>query len=320
MIQPVAHRASGRATGFRFAARALLVLLGLSGETLCAQPFRASTAPPPSPSAEARQSFQAQIAEQARLLALNPPLRRVPSDKQQPLVEFVVGNLLFVALRELGHAVVSDISLPLPGGAEQAYDDLAALALLKLGETNFSDRILIEGAKGWYVRARRDKAAKSAPDYYRRHDFDPRRAYRIVCLMVGADAARFKALPEETALPAERLRGCGWDYDRVSRSWDVALAPYRPAADQPKARIDVSYSVAAGDLAVYAQVLRNLRFLETIAEFAADRVAWRAPILIELRSCGSANAAWDIPTRTLQLCYEMARDFAELYRDFGRDL
>ncbi|MGB9368955.1 MAG: DUF4344 domain-containing metallopeptidase [Xanthobacteraceae bacterium] len=318
MIRSVAHRASGRATGFRLA-HTLLVLIGLSGETLCAQPFRASTAPPPSPSLEAGQSFQVRIGEQARLLARNARLSRVAPDKQQALVEFVVGNLLFVAMRELGNAVVSEIRLPLPGGTEQAFDDLAALALLKLGEKNFSDRVLIEGAKGWFIRARREKAARGAPDYYGRHDFNPRRAYRIVCLIFGADAARFKALPKETALPAEQRRGCGWDYDRVARSWDVALTPHRPAADQPKARIDVSYGVAAGDLKVYAQVLRNLRFLETIAEFATDHLAWRAPILFELRRCREANAAWAAPTRTLYLCYEMAQDFAKLYRDFGRD-
>lgn len=301
------------------ASAALLLLIGLSAETLYAQPFRASPAPPPSPSAEARQSFQTLIGEQARLLAANPRFRRIAPDKQQALVEFVVGNLLFVALRELGNAVVSEINLPLAGGKEQAFDDLAGLGLLKLGEQNFSDRILIEGAKGWFIRVRRQKAAQGATDYFQRHDFDARRAYRIVCLLFGADAARFKALPEEIAMSADQRRGCGWDYDRVSRSWEVALTPHRPAADQPKARIDVSYGDAAGDLAVYAQVLRNLRFLETMAEFAADRLAWRAPILLELRSCGRADAAWAAPARRLHLCYEMARDFAKLYRDFGRD-
>ena len=295
------------------------MLIGLSGEPLCAQPFRTSTAPPPSPSAEARQAFEIRIGEQALLLAKSTPLRRVAPGRQQALAEFVVGNLLFVALRELGNAVVSEINLPLAGGKEQAFDDLAALALLKLGEKNFSDRILIEGAKGWFVHARRGKPARGAPDYFDRHDFDVRRAYRVVCLLFGADAARFKALPEETAMPLERRRGCGWDYDRVSRSFDVALMPHRPAADQPKARIDVRYGEAAGDLKIYAQVLRNLRFLETMAEFAADRLAWRAPILIELRRCGEANAAWTAPARTLHVCYETARDFAKLYRDFGGD-
>jgi hypothetical protein len=208
--------------------------------------------------------------------------------------------------------------LPLVGGAEQAFDDFAALSVLKLGERSFSDRILIEGAKGWFTRARA-KHAKGAPDYYDRHEFNARRAHRVVCLMFGADAARFKALSDETALPEELRRGCGWDYDKVSRSWDAALMPHRPAAEQAKVRIEMSYGAAAGDLEIYAQVLRNLRFLETIAEFTADRLAWRDPILIELQSCGKADAAWTAPTRTLHLCYEMARDFAELYRDFGRD-
>jgi Putative metallopeptidase len=304
--------------GFQLAARVLLVLIGLSGDSVLAQPFRAHTDSPRPPSPEAQQSFQATIDEQARLLAADPRLSRVPKDKQHALVEFVVGNLLFVAMRELGHAVMSEIRLPLVGGTEQAFDDFAVLSALKVGERSFSDRILIEGAKGWFTRAR-EKRAKRAPDYYDRHEFNARRAYRVVCLMFGADAARFKALPEETALPEELRRGCGWDYDKVSRSWDAALMPHRPAAGQPKARIAVSYGVAAGDLEVYAQVLRNLRFLETIAEFAADRLAWRDPIRIELQSCGEADAAWTAPTRTLHLCYEMARDFAELYRDLGRD-
>jgi putative metallopeptidase DUF4344 len=318
MIRSAAFRASGRAAGCQ-AARALLVLIGLSGQSVLAQPFRAHTAPPRSPSPEAQRSFQAKINEQARLLAADPRLSRVPPDRQQALAEFVVGNLLFVAARELGNAVVSEIGLPLVGGAEQAFDDFAVLSALTLGEKGFSDRILIEGAKGWFTRARREKLAKGASAYYDRHEFNARRAYRIVCLMFGADAARFKALPEETALPEARRRACGWDYDQVSRSWDVALMPHRPAADQTQARIEVSYAVAAGDIAVYAQMLRNLRFLETVAEFAADRLAWRAPIRMELRSCGEADATWTAATRTLHLCYEMAQDFAELYRDFGRD-
>ena len=80
----------------------------------------------------------------------------------------------------------------------------------------------------------------------------------------------------------------------------------------------MNYGVARGNLEVYAQLFRNLRFLEAIAEFAADRFAWRAPISIEMRSCGDADATWTIATRTLNVCYEMAQDFAELYRDFGR--
>jgi Putative metallopeptidase len=298
-------------------ARALLVFMGLSGEPSLGQPFRVQTVPPPAPSPEARQSFQAKIDEQARLLASDRRLKRVPEHKRQALVEFVVGNVLFVATHEIGHALLSEMNLPALGGAEQAADDFAILTALKLGEKEFSDRVLIEAAKGWFTSARREKKARGTLHYYARHGLNERRAYRIVCLMVGADPVRFKALAEETTLPRDLRRRCGWDYDRASRTWERVLMPHRPAADQPKAQIEVIYRVAPGKLEVYAQVFRNLRFLETIAELAADHVAWPAPILMEMRSCGDAGATWTIPTRTLHVCYEMAQDFAELYRDFG---
>jgi len=214
---------------------------------------------------------------------------------------------------------LSEMNLPALTGAEQAADDFAILTVLELGKRHFSDRILIDAAKGWFTNAQREKRARGVSPYYDRHGFNERRAYRNVCLMVGADPARFKALAEETTLPRDVRRRCGWDYDRASRSWESALMPRRPAVDQPKARIEVIYRVATANLVVYAQVFRNLQFLEAIAELAAERFAWRAPILMEMRSCGDAGAAWTIPTRTLHVCYEMVQDFAELYRDFGYD-
>ena len=105
----------------------------------------------------------------------------------------------------------------------------------------------------------------------------------------------------------------------MTRSWERVLAPHRRAPDQPKARIEVIYGKATGRLALYAQAFRNLRFLENIADLAADRFAWRAPIVMEMRSCGGTDARWTIPTGRLHICYEMARDFAALYRDFGHD-
>ena len=144
MIRSSRHRASGTAAGFQSVARALLVFIGLSGQPLLAQPFRVQTVPPGSPSPEAQQSFQAKIDEQARLLASDPRLQRVPQHQQRPLVEFIVGNVLFAAVRELGRAVVSEMNLPVLSGVERAADDFAVLTALELGKKDFSDRILIE--------------------------------------------------------------------------------------------------------------------------------------------------------------------------------
>jgi hypothetical protein len=63
--------------------------------------------------------------------------------------------------------------------------------------------------------------------------------------------------------------------------------------------------------------MRATRLLETMAAKMSQKYKWRAPFQIEARSCGYPNAQWNLPTRTLLFCYEMAADFAHLYRKYG---
>lgn len=296
-------------------------LLGLGGFLLVATglgagPLRAQSAPAAALPQQAKPSFKARVDEAARILAQEPGLKRVPSAQHQMLVEFVVGNLLYVATHEMGHAVISEMDLPVLGREEDAADEFAVLTALQHGEKDFSDRVLVEAAEGWFMDARRTKKDGDPPTYYDEHGLSEQRGYQMVCLMVGSDPARFKELADETKLPDDRRQTCVWDYDTASRSWDKVLAPHRRAPDQPKQKIEVIYQEGKGTLDVYAQMFRALRFLETIAELASERFAWRDPIVMEMRSCGEVGARWTIPRRTLHICYEMAQDFAELYRDY----
>ena len=88
-------------------------------------------------------------------------------------------------------------------------------------------------------------------------------------------------------------------------------------ADQPKPQVEVIYREAKGRLATYARIFKAARFLETVIEQIADRFAWPASIVVEMRSCDEANARWTIPTRRLHVCYELAEEFVELERDYG---
>jgi Putative metallopeptidase len=137
----------------------------------------------------------------------------------------------------------------------------------------------------------------------------------IICLMVGSDPVKFKALADVHKLPEDRRRSCGWDFDTTAASWDRVMAPHRRAPDQPRTSIDVVYGDATGTLEVVARSFREIQFLERMAEFAAERYLWPAPIRMEMRSCGEANARWTIPTRTLHICYEMVDEFAKLFRE-----
>ena len=309
MNQRSSQCAFGRLAGFQQLFYALLTVIGLNAQSVLAQPFRMQAAPVAVPPTEAQQAFQAQIADQARFLASDDRFRHFSDHKRQALIEFATGNVLVATLHQLGLALVAELNLPVLAGAEKAADDFAILMALELGKSHFSDRILMEAAKGWFTTMRLTRA----PD--REHVVNVRRASRMVCLMFGADAVRFKALADETALPKNLQRNCGWDYDRALRAWEIVLRPHRPQVDQSKTRIDVSYGPAVGNLAIYPQLFGNLRVLEMIAEATARQVTWRAPLLIEMRSCGVAGATWDAPTRTLRICYEMADAFAALYRD-----
>jgi Putative metallopeptidase len=260
--------------------------------------------------------FQAGIDEAVRELAKEPRLRHLSAAQRQARVEFVFGNMLFVTIHELGHALISEMELTVLGPEEDAADTYAILGVLKHAD-DFSRRVLTQAATGWFLTAQRDRKAGETPHYYERHGLNEQRAYRIVCLMVGSDPVKFKALADEMQLPEDRRRTCQWDYDTASRSWDKALVAYRRAAHQDRTQIAVRYGKGDGPLALPARIFSATRFLETVVQQVADRYLWPAPITVEMRSCDEANARWIIPTRRLELCYELAREFGELYRDYG---
>jgi hypothetical protein len=285
---------------------ALIVLHGSSGPLLAQAPLPIAG------------SFAARIAETVRALAESEPrFKRFSPEKRKAMVEFVVGNMLFVTAHELGHGVLAEFELPNLGHDEDAADNFAILAALKVG-ISFSDRVLVEAAKGWYLADLRDKKTGEKAEYYDAHGMNLQRGYQIICLMVGSNPEKFKELADIAKLPEERQQSCKGDFTFMAWSWETLLKPHLRAPDQPKQPIMLIYGVGKGDLAVYAQSFRDIGFLETLAEFVGERYAWPRPFVMEMRSCGEVGASWQ--SRRLTLCYEMAQEFAELYRDYGDKL
>jgi hypothetical protein len=264
------------------------------------------------------QPLRAGIDEAIQALDQSPRTRRLSPQAKKDLVEFTVGNILFVMAHELGHLVISEMGLPVLGKEEDAADSFAILAALHM-HTAFSERVLIEAAKGWLLSSYRDKREGNALAFYDEHSLDLQRAYQVVCLMVGFDPARFKTLAAEAKLPQERQASCVRDHRNAAWSWDTMLKPYRRAADQPKLAIAVDHK---GDskYAVQDRMLRHMRVLETFAEHAADRFAWKVPFSIEARGCGEANARFFPATRTLTLCYELIEEFNGLFLGYASRL
>jgi hypothetical protein len=262
-------------------------------------------------------NFQARIDAAAQALrGSNPRFKDLSPKYVHERAEFVSGNMLFVLLHEMAHVAITQMGLPVLGKMEDAADTFAALRLIRVG-SDFSHRVLTDAAEGWFMADRRDRKAQDEVAYYDEHGLNKQRAYQIVCLMVGYDDQKFKDLAKETKLPQERQDTCAGDYSNVAYSWDFVLKPHRRAPDQPKTKIDVIYGPAEGRIATARQVATSIRLLETVAGRAADDFAWPAPFTLEMQSCGSPNAGWDPSTHKLTVCYELAGDFAELYRGYG---
>jgi hypothetical protein len=300
-------RAAARCVGFsRYVGLlcAIAVLIGGAGGPAFAQP------------AAQPDAFQAKIAEIAQSLQADPRLKRLSQQRRENLVAFVTGNVLFVMLHELGHTTVSEFELPVLGRQEAAADDFAVLRLLDI-QSAFSKRVLTEATKGWFLSDRRARKAGVPFFYFDDHGLEQQRAYQIVCLMVGSDPAAFTDLATETGMPSGRQETCKNDLAQTRWAWSTVLKPHLRSTERPSATIDVTYAEGNGSLDLYAQAFRKLRLPEVVAERAGQILAWPHAFTIEMKPCGFINAVWTGNTHTLTVCYELAADFAELYRDFN---
>jgi len=268
------------------------------------------------PTASVAENIKARIDAAALALGNNPRFKGLSPKYRQEIAEFVSGNLLFVLLHELAHAAVTELGITVLGKDEDAADAFAATRLIKLG-SEFSEQVVVFSAKGWFMADRRDKKEGGTVPYYDAHGLDLQRAYQFVCFLVGSNEDKFKNLANETKLPRDRQDSCAVDYSKASNAWDLMLKPHRRAPDQPKTKIDVVYGDGKGKFEHTAEIARAIKLLEPIAEITADLTAWPAPFTLEMQSCGFVNAAWNPSTHKLTLCYELAADFAELYRTYG---
>jgi hypothetical protein len=297
-------------------ANRMLYMSALAGILLSgAHPAVAQT-PSPQLAAPARsQEFALKLNEVIRALDKEPRLKDLTPEQRKDLIEFVTGNMLFALLHELGHAHVQEMGLPVLGREEDAADAYAIVALLKIA-TEASDGVLVAATKGWFLDALRNQKENTAVPYYDAHSVDKVRAFQIVCIMVGSDLDKFAALANQVQMPDDRQQSCAGDYSNASWSWEMALKPHLRAADHPKQKVNVTWG-SPGEYAIIAEAMKGTGMMEMLVNYAANRYVWRRPIGFDVKSCGQPDLHWDLSTQRILVCYEMAQDFANLYRGYG---
>ena len=168
-----------------------------------------------------------------------PALDALSEEQQTESVQFVLGNAIFVLFHEGGHMLVSEFELPVLGKEEDAVDSLSTMVLLEAGSEDL-DQAISDAADGWFL-----SDAAMSPDaeyaFWDEHSVDPQRAYSIVCMMVGQDAARFKDFAEQSEFPADREAKCVNDYGRTKASWEGVLEPNK-AEEGTVSNVDIVYA------------------------------------------------------------------------------
>jgi hypothetical protein len=231
-------------------------------------------------------------------------------------VEFVTGNVLFVLVHETAHAMIGEMGIPVLGREEDAADALATIVAVKMQDA-FADRVVINAARGWFLGDQRDRREGIPSTYYDEHGMDLQRAYGIVCLMVGGQPEKFESLANEVKLPERRQASCQDDFSNASWSWDQALKSHKRKPEDPKTTIAVKYA-EGGDYANLAELGAKLKILETVADWLSEDYVWRRPISLEMQQCGSPGARWELQSQKVIVCYELIREFIQLYRNYGQ--
>jgi len=256
------------------------------------------------------------INEAVKALDSSPRLKNMSPQAKRQLVEFVVGNTLFVMAHEMGHGLINEMNIPVLGREEDAADSFATVTALNMG-SKFSERVLMEAGKGWVLSSKRDKKEGNKLAFYDEHGLDLQRAYNVICFMFGSDPEKYRQLAKDTNFPEGRQAACPYEWKNTQWSWEEILKKHLRAPDQPKVEVKVEYEENE-KYAIQERVLRHMGLLEALAAHAADRYAWPKPFTVEAKSCGMANARWR--QRVLTLCYELAGEFIHLYTGFSKKL
>jgi hypothetical protein len=160
-------------------------------------------------------ALEARIEAAADALKGENRVSHLSDDHRKGITRFVAGNMLFVLLHELGHTLITEMGLPVLGREEDAADSFASAAMLGM-KNDFSERVLTEAARGWFLSDRRDQAENAPLAYFDEHSLSRQRAYQVVCYMVGSDPEKFGQLAEETQMPEARQETCQGDFSNAS--------------------------------------------------------------------------------------------------------
>jgi hypothetical protein len=224
--------------------------------------------------------------------------------------DFVEGNLYFLAYHELGHALISELDIPVTGREEDAVDRIAIWMMTPESGDEEPDYFL-DAMQGWFSFG--DQTPLEDIQWWGEHGTDQQRGYQIACLLFGSDPQRYKQLAADTNLPPERQETCVWEFQQNEAAWDRLLLPHVRAEGETASMESVVVTYDATErYRTEREYLKALGLLEHVATLMRDDYQLEAGIKVAAEECGQANAFWNADDRKLVICYELVEDYKSI--------
>ena len=224
------------------------------------------------------------------MLAVNPRLKGMSDAQRERLTEFVAGNLLFVLGHEAGHAVISEMGIPVIGREEDAADIFSTLLALCAATAS---RIACWRMLRWAGSSATGATGVKASRWLLRRA----RHGSAACLQCRLPDGRIehgkvRRHRDAARLPAERQMTCQDDYLNASWSWEPVLKSHQRQPDQPQTAITIVYGPGNGEFDQHADAARHITAPGDAGRDLSDRFVWRGPISLEMQTCGKSGARW----------------------------
>jgi hypothetical protein len=140
-------------------------------------------------------------------------------------VDAVVGQFLYTASHEMGHAVFDLLSIPLFGPPEADADQFAAHTLVTIGKQDAPR--LIEGAAYMYKDYFKNPSITVPVTAFADvHGAPMQRMYDLTCLAYGSDPELFAYVIEKNYLPKNRAPSCRREWAEVDYAFHQLIYPF----------------------------------------------------------------------------------------------
>lgn len=228
----------------------------------------------------------------------------------EALTLYILGNVTNTMFHEFGHALVSELSIPVLGKEEDAVDALANVIMVAKTDDPALDRMLRAVADDYFANGAFSEQNGDEDEAWGHHSPDKARAYNVICILVGSDADYYKDAADSAGMPEDRQESCAEDYAAALNAWNTLLEPHYLGDGETNAvAMAVTYAEAPESLAFVAELTKASGIVETVVREIDAMVRLPNEIAVSVESCGEENAYWSPDERKVTLCYEIVQSY-----------